>query len=187
MFGNFGGGSAAGAFTATQAAVPAPQAPAPVPAPAPPPEMIYCAVARCQVFGDDRDSLLARWNLLQASWGQGRVFYNSFSPPAALDQTNPFCRFKALAYSLLPENAPDSFNFSLVIKQKPSELERPAGGPGGVAGGDDSARIVHENELACVLFSKFRSDGAPSHRVWGFAGPGQPAQPQGRRGLGQVL
>ena len=61
-------------------------------APAVTPEAIYGAAVRCNVFGDDRDTLLARWNLLQASWGTGRIYSAKSTPPLPVDQTNPNCQ-----------------------------------------------------------------------------------------------
>ena len=54
-----------------------------------PPQNFYGAIARCSIFGDDRDALMARWNLLQASWGFGKIYYQQNAPPLAVEQTNP--------------------------------------------------------------------------------------------------
>jgi nuclear pore complex protein Nup54 len=61
------------------------------------------AVTACAVFGDDRDALMARWNLLQASWGVGKAYYNAAAPPVTLTADNPLCRFKAVGYSAMPK------------------------------------------------------------------------------------
>lgn len=34
-------------------------------------EALVAAVFNCCVFGDERDQVLAKWNLLQAQWGTG--------------------------------------------------------------------------------------------------------------------
>ena len=54
-----------------------------------PTQAFYGAVAKCSIFGDDRDALIARWNLLQASWGFGKICYNQNAPPLPIEQTNP--------------------------------------------------------------------------------------------------
>ena len=54
-----------------------------------PPPNFYAAIARCSIFGDDRDALMARWNLLQASWGFGKIYYQPNAPPLPVEQTNP--------------------------------------------------------------------------------------------------
>jgi hypothetical protein len=42
-------------------------------------EALYNAVFNCYVYGDERDSTLARWNLLQALWGTGKGKYTVFT------------------------------------------------------------------------------------------------------------
>ena len=44
-----------------------------------PMEALYNAVFNCSVYGDERDSTLARWNLLQALWGAGKGKYSVFT------------------------------------------------------------------------------------------------------------
>lgn len=33
---------------------------------------VLSSVLYCNVYGDERDAILARWNLLQAAWGTGK-------------------------------------------------------------------------------------------------------------------
>jgi len=40
--------------------------------PANPYDAIHNAILNCNMFGDERDTTLARWNLLQALWGTGK-------------------------------------------------------------------------------------------------------------------
>lgn len=62
--------------------------------PAPTPlAQLTAALSRPQIYGDERDGIIAKLNQLQACWGTGKGFYNQqgmvdFSPQ------NPFCRFK---------------------------------------------------------------------------------------------
>ena len=88
------------------------------------PEAVYAAALRCHVFGDDRDALLARWNLLQGSWGSGKIHYSQSAPPIDVDGSNPLCRFKAMGYSVLPKkSASESEEVSLVVKMTPGQLD----------------------------------------------------------------
>ena len=62
------GGTTVGAFGSqqqTQAAAPAQQGSTPV-------ESVLSSVLYCNIYGDERDAILARWNLLQAAWGTGK-------------------------------------------------------------------------------------------------------------------
>ncbi|XP_053600804.1 probable nucleoporin Nup54 [Plodia interpunctella] len=62
-------------------------------------EALVAAVFNCSVFGDERDQVLAKWNLLQAQWGTGKAYYSQNAPPLELNEQNPLCRFKAVGYS----------------------------------------------------------------------------------------
>ena len=35
-------------------------------------DAFYNSVFNCNIFGDERDQILAKWNLLQALWGVGK-------------------------------------------------------------------------------------------------------------------
>ncbi|XP_076233397.1 nuclear pore complex protein Nup54 isoform X2 [Calliopsis andreniformis] len=66
-------------------------------------EALYNAVFNCQLYNDERDNIIARWNLIQALWGTGKAYYSMNAPPIELNQENPLCRFKAIGYSRMPE------------------------------------------------------------------------------------
>lgn len=66
-------------------------------------EALYNAVFNCQLFNDERDNTIARWNLIQALWGTGKAYYSTNAPPLELNQENPLCRFKAIGYSRMPD------------------------------------------------------------------------------------
>lgn len=52
------------------------------------------ALSAPTLLGDERDSILAKWNQLQAYWGTGKGYYSNNNPPVDFTQENPFCRFK---------------------------------------------------------------------------------------------
>ncbi|KAM6900814.1 nucleoporin p54 isoform 1-T1 [Lycodopsis pacificus] len=60
------------------------------------------ALSAPTLLGDERDSILARWNQLQAYWGTGKGYYSNNHQPVDFTQENPFCRFKAVGYSCVP-------------------------------------------------------------------------------------
>ncbi|XP_023712908.1 probable nucleoporin Nup54 [Cryptotermes secundus] len=96
-FGAFGtgtGGSAFGQYlTQPQQQVP----PSPL-------EALHNAALNCSVYEDERDTTLARWNLLQALWATGKAYYSQMALPVQLTQQNPLCRFKAIGYSCMPSS-----------------------------------------------------------------------------------
>lgn len=66
----------------------------------PQPTQLYqqvTALSAPTLLGDERDSILAKWNQLQAYWGTGKGYYGSNNPPVEFTQENPFCRFKVRA------------------------------------------------------------------------------------------
>lgn len=72
-------------------------------APALSPEEIFSqSIFNVSVFGDERDTTLARWNYLQAMWGTGKSFYSQNNPPVEIEPQNMLCRFKTMGYSKLP-------------------------------------------------------------------------------------
>ncbi|XP_049942523.1 probable nucleoporin Nup54 [Schistocerca serialis cubense] len=62
-------------------------------------EAIARAVYFVQIFGDERDQVLAKFNMLQALWGCGKGYYLPGQPPVEFTPANPLCRFKGIAYS----------------------------------------------------------------------------------------
>lgn len=62
-------------------------------------EAIARAVYFVQIFGDERDQVLAKFNMLQAMWGCGKGYYLPGQPPVEFTPANPLCRFKGIAYS----------------------------------------------------------------------------------------
>ncbi|KAE8747158.1 hypothetical protein FOCC_FOCC006156 [Frankliniella occidentalis] len=63
-------------------------------------EALYNALVNVNIFGDERDTTLTRWNQLQAVWGTGLGYYSANAPPVEFTPNNPFCRFKAVGYSV---------------------------------------------------------------------------------------
>ncbi|CAH1402400.1 unnamed protein product [Nezara viridula] len=85
-------------------------------------EVVLNSVYNCCMFGDERDEVLAKWNLLQASWGTGKGFYNPNAPPAEYTPQNPFYRFKAIVYSVKPTVEPRDGFVALQFNKKEEEI-----------------------------------------------------------------
>jgi len=54
------------------------------------------AVSMPLIFGDERDSVIAKWNQLQAFWGTGKGHFNSQGHFVDFAPDNPFSFFKVL-------------------------------------------------------------------------------------------
>ena len=86
-------------------------------------EALYNAVFNCQLFNDERDNTIARWNLIQALWGTGKAYYSANAPPIELTQENPLCRFKAIGYSRMPAADNNDGLVVLCFNKKEQELK----------------------------------------------------------------
>ncbi|XP_044594934.1 nucleoporin p54 isoform X2 [Cotesia glomerata] len=86
-------------------------------------EALYNAVFNCQLFNDERDNTIARWNLIQALWGTGKAFYAADKPPLELNQENLLCRFKAIGYSCMPVTDNNDGLVGLCFNKKEQELK----------------------------------------------------------------
>ena len=68
-----------------------------------------------------------RWNLLQASWGIGKAYFDNRFAPVNLNSDNPLCRFKAIGYSAIAKpggsGAIDNELLCIIMKKKPTEVE----------------------------------------------------------------
>lgn len=86
-------------------------------------EALVAAVFNCSVFGDERDQVLAKWNLLQAQWGTGQVYYSRNAPPLELNEQNPLCRFKAVGYSRLGGREDKDGHVAMLFNKPEQEIK----------------------------------------------------------------
>lgn len=80
------------------------------------------AVMMPHIFNDERDSIIAKWNLLQAYWGTGQAYFDS-NGFVELTSENLLCRFKAIGYSCIPQNKDEDGFVGLVLKKSYSDVK----------------------------------------------------------------
>ncbi|KAM7392692.1 hypothetical protein PAMA_007692 [Pampus argenteus] len=80
------------------------------------------ALSAPTLLGDERDSILAKWNQLQAYWGTGKGYHSNNNPPVDFTQENPFCRFKAVGYSCVPVSKDEDGLVVLVLNKKEADV-----------------------------------------------------------------
>ncbi len=56
--------------------------------------VILSAISVPSIFDDDRDTILAKFNKMQAFLGVGQGYFNKNAQPINFSMENPFCRFK---------------------------------------------------------------------------------------------
>ncbi|KAJ0181046.1 hypothetical protein K1T71_003131 [Dendrolimus kikuchii] len=86
-------------------------------------EALRASVYNCCVFGDERDQVLAKWNLLQAKWGTGVAYYSRNAPPLELNEQNPLCRFKAVGYSRLSGREDKDGHVAMLFNKSEQEIK----------------------------------------------------------------
>lgn len=84
-------------------------------------ENLGTAITTPQLYGDERDAIIAKWNQLQAYWGTGKGYFSqngcvTFTPE------NPYCKFKAIGYSCLPKSRNEDGLVAITIKKKETEV-----------------------------------------------------------------
>ena len=122
-FGAAGSAGGFGGFTAPPAGGALPPAQQGGPGPQGSDAALYQAVAQCSLYNDTRDAIIGRYNLVQASWGQGKAYYAHGTHPLDLKPENPLCRFKAVAYSAIPKYENSAGLVSLMFNKKATEVE----------------------------------------------------------------
>lgn len=53
-----------------------------------PDEQFAESIYNVSIFGDERDIVIAKWNYLQAMWGNGKAFYAKNLPPVEITPQN---------------------------------------------------------------------------------------------------
>lgn len=85
-------------------------------------QQLQVALNQPAVFGDERDATLAKWNQLQASWGTGKAYFVQTAPPVDLKRQNPYCCFKAVGYSRMPQAKSEDGLIALITSKTEKEL-----------------------------------------------------------------
>lgn len=80
------------------------------------------ALSMPTIYNDDRDAILAKWNRVQAFWGFGSGYYSPAALPINFTPDNPFCRFKAIGYSCLPQCKNEDGLVGLIFNKMESEI-----------------------------------------------------------------
>ncbi|XP_065086535.1 probable nucleoporin Nup54 isoform X2 [Ochlerotatus camptorhynchus] len=60
------------------------------------------SIFNVSIFGDERDTVIAKWNYLQSMLGTGKAFYSQNNPAVEITPSNYLCRFKTMGYTKLP-------------------------------------------------------------------------------------
>lgn len=101
-------------------------------------DLLANALVSAEVYNDERDLILAKWNQLQAFYGTGKVFYKNTAIDISKD--NRLSRFKTISYNCKPLYKNENGLVSLIINQK------------------EEAVIANQKNITDVLHKTFNSD-----------------------------
>ncbi|XP_016397598.1 nuclear pore complex protein Nup54-like, partial [Sinocyclocheilus rhinocerous] len=134
------------------------------------------ALSAPSVLSDERDSILARWNQLQAFWGVGKGYYSSSTPPVEFSQENPFCRFKAVGYSCVPDVKDEDGLVALALNKKEADvrsqqqqlvesMHKVLGGNPTLSVNVEGVRALPDDQAEMIIYLVERSPNGTSKRV----------------------
>ncbi|KAM4674238.1 nucleoporin p54-like isoform 2-T2 [Amazona ochrocephala] len=134
------------------------------------------ALSAPTLLGDERDAILAKWNQLQAFWGTGKGYFNNNIAPVEFTQENPFCRFKAVGYSLMPNNKDEDGLVVLVFNRKEVDirsqqqqlvesLHKILGGNQTLTVNVEGVKTMPDDQTEVIIYIVERSPNGTSRRV----------------------
>ncbi|XP_076253701.1 nuclear pore complex protein Nup54 [Rhynchophorus ferrugineus] len=125
-------------------------------------QQVIASVYAINVFNDERDDILKKWNMLQACWGTGKGYYQTNQPAVEYGPQNPFYRFKAMGYNVIPEQDNSEGIVKLVFNKKVDELKNQQdvlkNGIGGILGNRPNLTVE-------VLLIKAITDGQTEVKI----------------------
>lgn len=88
-----------------------------------PEEAFSQSIFNVSIFDDERDTVIAKWNYLQAMWGSGKSFYAKNTPPVEITPQNFLCRFKAIGYNKMPGKDNKAGLVLLVVNKSETDVK----------------------------------------------------------------
>ncbi|XP_033951986.1 nucleoporin p54-like isoform X2 [Pseudochaenichthys georgianus] len=134
------------------------------------------ALSAPTLLGDERDTILAKWNQLQAYWGTGKGYYSNNNQPVDFTQENPFCRFKAVGYSCVPVSKDEDGLVALLLNKKEADvraqqqqlvetLHKVLGSNQSLTVNVDGVKALPNDQTEVVIYVVERSPNGTSKRI----------------------
>ncbi|XP_018805054.1 PREDICTED: probable nucleoporin Nup54 [Bactrocera latifrons] len=138
-----------------------------------PDEAFAQSIFNVSIYGDERDTIIAKWNYLQAMWGTGKSFYSQNAVPVEITPQNYLCRFKAMGYSRLPgkDNKMGlvALNFNKPLADVKAQQQQIVSSLNGVFGNKpnlainiESSKEHEEKKCQIVIYVEERSQMSPN-------------------------
>nr|XP_045587945.1 nuclear pore complex protein Nup54-like [Procambarus clarkii] len=84
---------------------------------------LHIAICAPSYFNNENDEVLRKWNQLQAFGGFGKGYYSSNMSPVEFTSENPYCRFKVVCYTKIPNYRNEDGIVQIIIGRGLSEVE----------------------------------------------------------------
>ncbi|VDL82704.1 unnamed protein product [Nippostrongylus brasiliensis] len=81
------------------------------------------SLTKVELFGDERDEMIAKLNQLAAAMGVGAGYYKDGQQPVQYTQGGPFHRIKAIGYNRTSQHSDSDGVVALVVKAPPTEYQ----------------------------------------------------------------
>ncbi|WKY04043.1 hypothetical protein Q1695_005206 [Nippostrongylus brasiliensis] len=81
------------------------------------------SLTKVELFGDERDEMIAKLNQLAAAMGVGAGYYKDGQQPVQYTQGGPFHRIKAIGYNRTSQHSDSDGIVALVVKAPPTEYQ----------------------------------------------------------------
>ncbi|XP_039956455.1 probable nucleoporin Nup54 [Bactrocera tryoni] len=138
-----------------------------------PDEAFAQSIFNVSIYGDERDTIIAKWNYLQAMWGTGKSFYSQNAVPVEITSQNYLCRLKAMGYSRLPgkDNKMGlvALNFNKPLADVKAQQQQIVSSLNGVFGNKpnlaisiESSKEHEEKKCQIVIYVEERSQMSPN-------------------------
>ncbi|XP_069177039.1 nuclear pore complex protein Nup54-like, partial [Procambarus clarkii] len=84
---------------------------------------LHIAICAPSYFNNENDEVFRKWNQPQAFWGFGKGYYSSNMSPVEFTSENPYCRFKVVCYTKIPNYRNEDGIVQIIIGRGLSEVE----------------------------------------------------------------
>ncbi|XP_045480908.1 nucleoporin p54-like isoform X1 [Harmonia axyridis] len=84
-------------------------------------QQVLASFYAVNIFNDERDDIIKKWNMLQASWGNGKGYYGQ-NQNVQYSNANPLFRFKAVGYNIIIDADNSEGMVKLTFNKKEAEI-----------------------------------------------------------------
>ncbi|KAL3280106.1 hypothetical protein HHI36_017612 [Cryptolaemus montrouzieri] len=111
-------------------------------------QQVLASFYAVNIFNDERDDIIKKWNMLQACWGTGKGYYGQ-NQHVQYSNTNPLYRLKAVGYNIIIDADNSEGLVMMMFNKKESEIRTQkdaiVNGIGGILGNKPNLTVTVDN------------------------------------------